>query len=45
MHAFQMLPLCVNMDAMTTAIVMRSIKLNANAVICAGIMILIKYTR
>ena len=41
MHGFQMLLLCVNMAAMTTATVMRSMKLNANAVICVGSTVLI----
>ena len=35
MHGFQML-MFVNMAAMTTAVAMRSMKLNANAVICVG---------
>ena len=41
MHGFPMLLLCVNMTAMTTAVVMRSMKLNANAVICVGSTVLI----
>ena len=39
-HGFQML-LGVNMAALTTAIVMCSMKLNANAVICVGSTVLI----
>ena len=36
MHGFKML-LCANMAVMTTAaVIMSSIKLNANAVICVG---------
>ena len=42
MHGFQMLLLCVNMAALTTAVVMRSMKLTATAVtLCVGSAVLI----
>ena len=40
MHGFQML-LCVNMAALTTAVVICSMNLNSNAVICAGSSVLL----